>query len=122
MIIKNLLYRKIRTILTVFGIAIGIAAIVSLLSFAYVLKEQMSSMFDKNATDLIIIQKESSDVALSKIDEKIIQEIEKIRSVEAASGRIFTVVPYGDNPYFIVFGYSLQDKALTSFRVVEGKR
>lgn len=121
MIIKNLLYRKIRTILTVFGIAIGIAAIVSLLSFAYVLKEQMNAMFEKDATDLVVLQKESADPMLSKIDEKIIQEIEKIRGVEAASGRTLTVVPYDDNPYFIVFGYSLQDKALASFRVVEGR-
>jgi len=60
MILKNLLRRKTRTLLTLVGIAIGIAAIVALGALAEGLAANYTSLLSGSEADLILSQSEGA--------------------------------------------------------------
>ncbi len=91
-------HRKIRSWLTMIGIFIGIAAVVSLISLSEGLKVAIEDQFVGLGTDKIIVQAAGGGfgppgtgvpVRLTKEDEKV---IEKTRGIERAVGRLIRTV------------------------------
>ncbi len=74
MFIKNLLRRKIRTLLTIFGISIGVAAIIALGAMADGMEVGYTSLLTGSKADLIISQPNAFDPSYSAIDESIVAE------------------------------------------------
>ncbi len=68
--LKNLFRRKIRTLLTITGIGIGVAAIIALGALADGLEIGYSSMLAGSKADLILSQPDTFDISYSSIDEK----------------------------------------------------
>jgi putative ABC transport system permease protein len=68
-VLKNLLRRKLRTLLTIFGIAIGVAAIIALGSMAEGLQSGYSSMLTGSRADLVLSQPDAIDITFSSIEE-----------------------------------------------------
>ena len=73
--LKNLLRRKIRTLLTVIGIAIGVAAIIGLGALADGLQSGYGSMLKGTKADLILSQPDAFDLSYSTVDEAIGKEL-----------------------------------------------
>ena len=69
MTLKNLLRRKIRTLLTIAGISVGVAAIITLGALAEGLEIGYSSMLQGSNADLILSQPDTFDMSYSSIDE-----------------------------------------------------
>ena len=69
MFIKNLLRRKTRTLLTMVGIAVGVAAIIAMGALANGLEAGYGSMLKGSKADLIISQPDSFDITYSAVDE-----------------------------------------------------
>ena len=82
MIFKNLFRRKGRTLLTLLGIAIGVAAIVALGAVAQGLRAGFSSMTQGSQADLVLSQAEALTALMSSVEESIADEIHAI--LEAA--------------------------------------
>ena len=120
MIWRNLSRRKTRTLLTVMGIAIGIAAVVSLRATADGLSNYYA-LYGGSGADLLITQKESVDVVFSAIKEEVGQELARLPGVQSAAGMLVTMTSVEAMPYFIVFGYDPSEFAIQHFRVVEGE-
>ena len=68
-ILKNLTRRKTRTLLTVSGIAVGVAMIVALGAMGEGLRTGYVSMFSGSGANLVMMQKGSYDITLSGVDE-----------------------------------------------------
>ena len=86
--------RKLRSWLTMIGIFIGIAAVVSLISLSQGLQQAISEQFVQLGSDKIVIQGPSSgfgppgtgvEVPLTKDDEEVIS---KVKGVDLAVGRL----------------------------------
>jgi len=120
MIWRNLSRRKARTLLTVVGIAIGIAAIVALRATADGLTNYYA-LFGGSGADLLITQKESVDVVFSAIKEEVGQELARLPEVESVAGMLVTLASVEGVPYFILFGYDPQEFAIQHFKIVEGE-
>jgi len=69
MVFKNLFRRKGRTVLTLTGIAIGVAAIIALGAMAEGMRAGYTSMARGSQADLVLTQAEAMDVTLSGIEE-----------------------------------------------------
>jgi len=91
---ENLKTRKLRTWLTMIGIFIGIAAIVSLISLGQGMKDAITSQFQSLGSDRLTIQAKGIQfgppdsnvvVPLTKDDIKV---IEKVNGVDSVSGRL----------------------------------
>lgn len=120
MILKSLLRRKGRTLLTVLGIAIGVAAIVGLGALARGLNAGYGAMMEGSKADLVLSQPDSFDVSYSSVDEALGAELMAMPEVKAVCGMLQGYVPAEGNPYFIVFGYESDAFMLGRFRLTEG--
>ena len=89
---KNLRYRGIRSWLTMLGIFIGIAAVVSLISLGQGLQEAIVKQFEDLGSDKIIIQSKTIGPPGSATSKSLIlttndlETIENVRGVKKATG------------------------------------
>ncbi len=106
----NLSHRKTRSFLTVLGIFIGIAAVVSLVSLGQGLTNAINSQFSAVGADKLIIQAKSATLgppglaASGKIEKHDLELIRKANGIEEAAGRIL-------KPAQIEF----KDKSITAY-------
>ncbi len=92
--ISNLTHRKLRSWLTVIGIFIGIAAVVSLISLGQGLQNAINQQFSTIGADRLIIQAGTSEFfgppgtagGTSMITEDDLKVIERVRGVDDAAG------------------------------------
>jgi len=120
MILKNLLRRKVRTLLTVLGIAIGVAAIIGLGTLADGLKSGYGSMLTGSKADLTVSQPNAYDLSYSAIDEAIGNDLAAMPEVSEISAMMEGFVATENEPFFFVFGHPEGSFVLERFQVIEG--
>lgn len=120
MILKNLLRRKMRTLLTVFGIAIGVSAIIGLGALAGGMQAGYRSMLSSTSSDLVISQEDAIDVGYSVLDESITAVLSDMPEVSGVTGMVQGYISSPDEPFLIVFGYPEGSSMLEKYRVIEG--
>src|SRR3989344_1879304 len=93
----NFKARKLRTALTILGIVIGIAAVVSLISIGQGLNATLEEQFRALGGDKIIITPRGSSFGTGapqsdlELDETDLDAIERVRGIESAGGMIFKI-------------------------------
>ena len=120
MTLKNLLRRKIRTLLTVLGISIGVAAIVALSALAAGLETGYNAMLTGSKADLILSQPDTFDISYSSIDESVGAVLLAAPEVAEVSGMIQGFTQTEGEPIFFVFGYPKDSFILGRFQIVDG--
>lgn len=121
MILKNLLRRKTRSVLTILGVALGIAAIVALTAIGAGIANSFGNVFATSDADLTLSQKDAYDLFLSSLDEDIGDQVRLLPQVEAVAGIIYSGVRMEGIPFFLVFGYDPQQYAISHYKIVEGR-
>jgi len=97
---RNLRSRGTRSFLTVLGIFIGIAAVVSLVSMGAGLQNYMDDAYSKMGYDLIIVlpgvggTMGAGGIAIEPMTSKDVKVIERVRGVDQVAPFIFTVVTF----------------------------
>ncbi len=120
MIIKNLMRRKVRTLLTMAGIAIGVAAIVSLGALADGFQMGYTALLSGSKADLVVSQPNSFDLSMSSIDESLAVELITMPEIERISGMIQGYSEAEGQPFFFVFGYPEDSFVLSRYRIKSG--
>ncbi len=121
MILKNLLRRKTRTLLTLIGIAIGVAAVVALSGFAEGYINAYSTVLTSSGADIILTQSDAADILFSAVDESVGPQVAVLPGVKEVSGVLMGMVTTPDVPYFIIFGLDPKEFGIEHYKVVEGK-
>jgi putative ABC transport system permease protein len=121
MVLKNLLGRKTRSLLTIVGIGIGIAAMVALGAIANGLEEGYTAMLTGSQGDLIVTQADAADISAAAVDEKVGQQLKTLPEVADVTGMLQSIVTAEGARYFMLFGYDPQGFAIEHFKIVEGE-
>lgn len=137
LVITNLAHRKLRSMLTVIGIFIGIAAVVSLISLAQGMNIAIQEQFEKIGADKIIVLPESGSetgffsagFAAKPITEDEVEKIKKIRDVDVAVGILFKsarVTFNGETKYAFVMGIPIDEtkeivETMQQFEIAKGR-
>ncbi len=121
MVFKNLLRRKVRTLLTVFAISIGVAAIIGLGTLADGFEAGYQSLLTGSKSDLVISQPNAIDLSLSSVDETVSHELAEMPEVAAVSGMLEGFVQTEGSPLFFIFGYPEESFILDRFQITEGE-
>lgn len=121
MIFRNLWHRKARSLLTMLGIAIGVAAVISLGAMANGIADSYSFGSSRSGADLLLSEAESYDLTLSMVDEQVGERVARLPGVQSVSGAIVGIVKVEGIPYFIVGGYDPKGVAIRHFKIVEGQ-
>jgi len=119
-IIRNLLRRKTRTLLTIFGIGVGVAAVVALGALADGFVEGYGAIAGGSGADLLVVQDEALDIVFSAVDQQVGDQLAALPGVERTTGMIYTFAATEGSPYFIVYGYDPAGFAINHFQIVEG--
>jgi len=120
MTLKNLLRRKIRTILTILAISIGVSAVIALGALADGLEIGYSSMLQGSKADLILSQPDTFDISYSSIDESVGYELAGYPELDEISGMIQGFTQAEGEPFFFVFGYPDDSFILGRFQLIDG--
>jgi ABC-type lipoprotein release transport system permease subunit len=121
MILKNLFRRKGRTILTLLGISIGVAAIVALGAMAEGARAGYTAMARGSQADLVLTQAGQMDITMGGVEETVADQLRAWPEVTGVDGMLIGNVQAEDSPYFFIFGYDPQGFAIAHFRIVEGQ-
>jgi putative ABC transport system permease protein len=121
MVFKNLLGRKTRSLLTIVGIGIGIAAMVALGAIANGLEEGYTAMLTGSQGDLAVTQADAADISTAAVDETVGQQLEALPEVADVTGMLQSIVTAEGARYFMLFGYDPQGFAIEHFKIVEGE-
>lgn len=115
--LTNLSHSKTRSYLTMIGIFIGIAAVVSLISLGQGLKETVNQQFSSIGTDKILIQPSSAgfgppgSFSASEITKRDLREVSQVTGVKEVTGRILQParVVFHNKAIFVFAGSMPQD-------------
>ncbi|MGL4649341.1 MAG: ABC transporter permease, partial [Caldilineaceae bacterium] len=120
MILRNLWRRGTRSLLTILGIAIGVAAVVGLGAMAQGIAGNYGGAMGLS-NDLLVAQANTFDVVMSSLDETLGERIAAVPDVDNVEPGIFGWIAVGNTPYFLLYGYAPNSVSAAHYRIVEGK-
>jgi putative ABC transport system permease protein len=92
LIVKNVLHRPVRTILTTLGLAIAIAAVTILVGISWNFERSFLTLYNSKQIDLVVVRAGSSNQLSSSLDEKMADRLRQIDGVaEVAPSLVDTV-------------------------------
>ncbi len=120
-IIRNIFRRKTRSILTIIGITIGIAAVVSLVSISQGFVATWVDMLETRGTHITCLKRHASDIFLSVLDENMMKEVEKLPHVEAVAGTLVDMTTVDDKPMTIIYGFEAGTFVMDHVEILRGR-
>jgi putative ABC transport system permease protein len=120
LIVKNLMRRRIRTSLTVIGIAMGITTVVALGVVTSSLKASTAQLIRLGGSDFMVAQEGAADLSFSIVPQEDVAALADYPGVARAEGMLFQFSRVGSNPYFMLIGREARDLATNPPRLVEG--
>jgi putative ABC transport system permease protein len=92
LIIKNVLNRPVRTVLTTLGLAIAIAAVTILVGISWNFERSFLAIYNSKGVDLVVVHAGSSNQLSSSLDDKMADRLRQIEGVvEVAPSLVDTV-------------------------------
>ena len=92
LIVKNILHRPVRTILTTVGLAIAIAAVTILVGISWNFERSFLTLYNSKGIDLVVVRAGNSNQLSSSLDEKLADRVRQIDGVaEVAPSLVDTV-------------------------------
>jgi putative ABC transport system permease protein len=104
LILTNLARRLGRTILTAFGVGVGVATIVALLSLSAGLTQTASGLVHLGGSDLGVFQNGVADPTASLLPISVVSRLDSNRDVASATPLLLVVNGVKADPSSIVFG------------------
>lgn len=121
MVVKNLWRRKTRTLLTVLGIAIGVAAVIALTAFGDGLANSFGSIGMTSTADLQVSQKDAVMLVMSAVDDEVGAQLRAIPGVQAVAGAVAGIVQMRDSPYFLAMGEDPKSFTMAHYKLIDGE-
>jgi putative ABC transport system permease protein len=123
LVLKNLLRRKVRTLLSVLGVAIGIAAIVAFNAVGRGFRNSLDQYMHQSGAQMLVVNRTVQDPAFSRISKEEQDFIRSLPAVAHLSPVTFTMAsPRGLKAKpkrmltLLVFGRTPGDRLLEKFR------
>ena len=121
LILKNLLNRKTRTILTTMGISIGIATIVTFGIVSRGLKNNVAAAFQPGNADFTVAKANIVDMILSLVSEEQLEIVRHTEGVQTVIPYVMALARYGGNPFFMLTGIGPESLDALGARIIEGR-
>lgn len=118
--LKNLWRRKVRTLLTTLGVAVGVAAVMTFSAFGEGLANGFQQLTNTSGADLQVGQKDALMIILSAVDEEVGNDLRRIPGVSTVVGTVVGLVQMPESPYFVVLGEDPRGFAIQHYLLREG--
>jgi putative ABC transport system permease protein len=121
LVFKNLQRRRTRSLLTITGIAVGIAAVVALSSIAWGFQKSWVQAYTARGTDMIVTKVTSRDPLPTPFGESIKDELRNLPHVQEVTGVLSDLVSIEDAPTVLVFGWERDTFIWAHLKLVNGR-
>ena len=115
---KNLLRRRLRTLLTLFGIGMAIGAFVGLVGFSNAFERAWLQIYSSSGTDIAVIQQTFLNTSL---DESAGQKLKALPEVEQVAPMIYNVMDLTPDVNALVYGWKAGSYEFQSLQLLSGK-
>ena len=116
---KNLWRRRLRTLLTLVGITMGIGAFVALVGFSRAFEHEWMRMYTSSGIDIAVVQ---SNLLSSSIDESLAAKIGAVPNVAQVAPMIFNLMDLTPEVNALVYGWRANSYELDSLTLLSGHR
>jgi putative ABC transport system permease protein len=120
LIFKNLLRRKTRTLLTIFGMAIAVGTMVAFVGVARGFERSAFDTFHKRGEDIVIVAAGVPNQLSSNLDIKIAKKIETIPGVRLVTPGLVEIISFRSY-YALVQGWEANNPAFNDFEILSGR-
>jgi ABC-type antimicrobial peptide transport system permease subunit len=120
-VLRSLLRRPGRTLVTTAGIGIGVGFVVALLAMTAGTKQAFTSLLSAGQADLVVQQVNVSDASLSSIDERVAEQMRLLPEVAGVSKLVFGTSTAPGMAFFLVYGLDPREGYIEHYRVREGR-
>ncbi len=121
MVWRNLFRRRTRTLLTVLGISVGVAAVVALIGFAQGLEKVWQEAYKARGTDLVVTKVTSRSPLPVPFEQRALQEFLDCPSIEASAALLSDMMGVEDSSAVLVFGWEKPSFLWDHLRFLEGR-
>ncbi len=122
LIARNVITRKVRSLLTGTAVAIGIMTVVALGVLTHSLRVTATSILRTGSADFTIAQRGVSDVLFSAMDETQVKQVQSYPEVDTAIGVLIGSFKMDTNhPFFLEIGIKPEDLQPFGVQVVAGR-
>ena len=121
-VLKNIVRRPVRSLLTMIGLAIAVTAVDSLVGISQGFESSFKKLYVERGVDIVVTSSGSAQQLNSTVNEALGPEIEKIPGVKAAKGGLMDVVSLQDYDLYsvIVQGWEPEGPLFDNITLVEG--
>ena len=121
---KSALRRPFRSALTVTGVAVAVAAVVTLVGIAHGFESSLLKVYQQHAVDLVVMRSGVAQRMTSSLDRRLGDKIQKLENVESVTPVLFDVVSFEDYDAIgvTIQGYPLDAPYFEQVRIVDGHR
>ncbi len=116
---KNLRRRRLRTLLTLCGITIGIGAFVALVGFSRSFEHEWLQLYESSGTDIAVLE---SSMFNSSLDESLGTKIQALPEVAAVAPLVFNLIDLTPDVNALVYGWTADSYELNSLHFTSGTR
>jgi putative ABC transport system permease protein len=116
---KNLRRRRLRTLLTLCGITMGIGAFVALVGFSRSFEHEWLRLYQSSGTDIAVLQ---SSLFNSSIDESIGAKIKELPEVAAVAPLVFNLIDLTPDVNALVYGWPADSYEMDALNFTSGTR
>ncbi len=116
---KNLGRRRLRTLLTLGGIGMGVGAFVGLVGFSSAFAQQWRQIYSSSSTDLAVIR---GSFLSSSLEESAAAKVRSLPVVAQASPTIFNLMDLTPDVNALVYGWKADAFELDSLEILAGRR
>jgi putative ABC transport system permease protein len=104
-VLRNLLRRPVRSLLTALGVAIGIGAVVSLTSLVWGFERSWEAVNRARGTDLVVVRSSGRSLLPTSFPESVTDAVAGLAGVDAAAGALNDVMSIEETPTVLVHGW-----------------
>jgi putative ABC transport system permease protein len=121
---KNLFRRRVRTLLTVVGLGVAVAAVVSLVGISQGFERSYLKLYAKSQTDLVVQQAAGTQQLTATLDESLGKRIAEVPGVKSVIGGLVDVVSFEQFDLFfvIVNGWDPKTPLFGTIDITEGRK
>jgi putative ABC transport system permease protein len=115
---KNLLRRRLRTLLTLCGIGMAIGAFVGLVGFSNAFEHEWLRIYTSSGTDIAVIQQTFLNTSL---DESVTSRLKAVPVVAQATPMIYNIMDLTPDVNALVYGWKADSYEFQSLQLVSGR-
>jgi putative ABC transport system permease protein len=116
---KNLWRRRLRTLLTLGGIAMAIGAFVALVGFSRSFEHEWSRLYSSSGTDIAVVEKTFLNAS---VDESLVLKLRALPMVAQATPMIFNMMDLTPEVNALAFGWKANSYEFESLTLLSGRR